>query len=67
MYSNKKEGNGPSFLIHYAVLSVGIEPTLQAPQACVLSIERREHEITNSYSVSENCLLFNGVVGLPWF
>ena len=24
------------------VLPVGIEPTLQAPQACVLSIERRE-------------------------
>ncbi len=24
------------------VLSAGIEPTLQAPQACVLSVERRE-------------------------
>ena len=24
------------------VLPVGIEPTLQAPQACVLSVERRE-------------------------
>ena len=26
----------------YHVLPVGIEPTLQAPQACVLSIELRE-------------------------
>ncbi len=31
------------FRVLLFVLSVGIEPTLQAPQACVLSIERREH------------------------
>lgn len=28
------------------VLSVGIEPTLQLPQSCVLSIERRERTWT---------------------
>lgn len=36
---------GRRFLLNIVkrfVLSVGIEPTLQAPQACVLSIERRE-------------------------
>ncbi len=27
------------------VLSVGIEPALQDPQSCVLSIERREQKI----------------------
>ncbi len=27
------------------VPSVGIEPTLQAPQACVLSIERQGHDV----------------------
>ena len=33
-----------------SVLPVGIEPTLQAPQACVLSIERREQYVDCSVS-----------------
>lgn len=32
-----------------SVLSAGIEPTLQAPQACVLSVERRERDATVSH------------------
>jgi hypothetical protein len=32
------------------VQSVGIEPTLQAPQACVLSIERRLLKDRNYYN-----------------
>jgi len=31
-----------SVFFRLSVLSVGIEPTLQVPQTCVLSIERRE-------------------------
>ena len=27
----------------YSVIPRGVEPLLQAPQACVLSIERRDH------------------------
>ncbi len=34
----------------FSVLPVGIEPTLQAPQACVLSIERREPYYALLYS-----------------
>ncbi len=32
----------------FLVLPVGIEPTLQAPQACVLSIERRKQIVVYS-------------------
>ncbi len=32
-----------SMLNLFAVLSAGIEPALQLPQSCVLSIERRKH------------------------
>lgn len=35
----KKLPKGSFFI---SVLPAGIEPTLQAPQACVLSVERRE-------------------------
>ncbi len=35
----------------FAVLPVGIEPTLQLPQSCVLSIERRKHKRT----LTEKC------------
>ena len=31
---------------YFLVLSVGIEPTLQDPQSCVLSIERREDRLS---------------------
>lgn len=57
--SNTKGTRGRSFYVTHSVLSVGIEPTLQAPQACVLSIERRERDA--GISIADCCHFCNVV------